>query len=242
MTWTIQPRSDGPGALSYVKTGTGPALVLIHGVGLRAEAWAAIFPLMAHEFTIYAVDMPGHGASPLAGVTGLSDYVVRIAAFVDALDGLVCVAGHSMGAMIALELAEVRPDKVRAVAALNAIFRRSDAAATAIRARAKALRDRVVCDPSATLERWFGAGHKAESAACRDWLTLTDPEGYATAYRIFANYVGPLGADLKAIGQRAGFITGAQDPNSTRQWRRLWRRLHRKEAHQLSLTPRIWPR
>ena len=39
MTWTTQPRSKF-GQLNAIVSGTGKQLVLIHGVGLRAEAWS----------------------------------------------------------------------------------------------------------------------------------------------------------------------------------------------------------
>ena len=47
MTRTIPPRSETPSGTSYLAMGEGGPLVLIHGVGLRAEAWAA---QMADDF------------------------------------------------------------------------------------------------------------------------------------------------------------------------------------------------
>ena len=111
MTWTTRPRSEGAGQIAYWRDGTGPALILIHGVGLRAEAWAALAPQLANRFTLYAVDMPGHGASPLGSVRALPDYVDRLHAFAKALGEPVSIVGHSMGAMIALELAARDPDE-----------------------------------------------------------------------------------------------------------------------------------
>lgn len=40
MTWTTQPRSNFA-ELQCIERGSGPSIVLIHGVGLRAEAWNA---------------------------------------------------------------------------------------------------------------------------------------------------------------------------------------------------------
>ncbi len=57
--------SDGS-TVRVLEAGAGEPLLLIHGVGLRAEAWAPQMRLEAH---VFAVDMPGHGDStpcPLA--------------------------------------------------------------------------------------------------------------------------------------------------------------------------------
>ncbi|MCK0149823.1 alpha/beta fold hydrolase [Marivita sp. S6314] len=219
MTWTTRPRSEGAGKISFWRAGQGAPLVLIHGVGLRAEAWAAIGPMLDKDFTVYAVDMPGHGGSPLNNAVTLQEYVTRICDFVQALDAPVCIAGHSMGAMIALELAGQMPDRVLGVAALNAIYRRTPDAARAVQARANALNPADPSSPDATLERWFGAhpqGALADSAeACRDWLTRVDPQGYAAAYRVFAHHDGPDNAVLRGLPMPALFQTGPGDLNST---------------------------
>ncbi|WP_420011884.1 alpha/beta fold hydrolase [Tateyamaria sp.] len=219
MTWTIRPRSEGPGGLYYWTEGAGPPIVLIHGVGLRAEAWGGVALLLAKDFTVYAVDMPGHGASPLDRARSLSDYTARFSVFIDGLDAAPIVAGHSMGAFIALDLATRGANALRAVAALNAVFERSDAAASAVQARAKALDGGSGADPLAPLERWFGASPHgsvgAAAKACRTWLTSVDPEGYAQAYRVFAHHDGPNRAALAELQTPTLFLTGSQDPNST---------------------------
>ena len=84
MTWTTRQRSDF-GTLQAITAGEGPIVLLVHGVGLQAEAWAAQIDALAHRFRVIAVDMPGHGKSPLAKqITALSDYTDTIAAGLDA--------------------------------------------------------------------------------------------------------------------------------------------------------------
>lgn len=219
MTWTTQPRSEGPGGLHYWAKGQGPALVLIHGVGLRAEAWGAMVPLLTPHFTVYAVDMPGHGASPLDGATRLADYSTRFAQLIEGMDGAVAIAGHSMGAMIALDLAITHPKSVRSIAALNAIFERTPDATQAVQARAAALRDSGPNDPTPTLQRWFSTApsgaHLAASQACQAWLTTADADGYSNAYSVFARHDGPSRTALSTLDTPALFLTGVGDPNST---------------------------
>lgn len=219
MTWTTRQRSEGAGALAYCVEGRGPAVVLIHGVGLRAEAWNAVSQTLAPDFTVYTLDMPGHGASPLAGAAQLNDYVARVLTFIHTLDAPIYLAGHSMGAMIAVEVAAQAPERVAAVAGLNAIYRRSAEAAAAVQSRAAALTHLTAPDPAPTLARWFGAapsGATAEAAAaCRSWLTQVDPDGYATAYGIFVRHDGPSKERLQRLQMPTLFQTGADDPNST---------------------------
>ncbi|WP_299831062.1 alpha/beta fold hydrolase [uncultured Roseobacter sp.] len=219
MTWTTRPRSEGAGALAYCAEGRGPAVVLIHGVGLRAEAWNAVSKALAPDFTVYTLDMPGHGASPLAGAAQLNDYVARVLTFIHTLDAPIYFAGHSMGAMIAVEVAAQAPEKVAAVAGLNAIYRRSAEAAAAVQSRAAALMHLTAPDPAPTLARWFGAapsGATVEAAAaCRAWLMEVDPDGYAAAYGVFARHDGPSEDRLQRLQMPTLFQTGADDPNST---------------------------
>ncbi|MFK7743897.1 MAG: alpha/beta fold hydrolase [Roseobacter sp.] len=221
MTWTTRQRSEGAGALSYYQAGTGPALVLIHGVGLRAEAWGALLPAMSRHFRVICVDMPGHGESALAGAGTLEDFCTRFTQFLAELPIPVFLAGHSMGALLAVELAVQHPRKVAGVAALNAVYKRSDAARDAVQARAASLRVGGTTDPTATLERWFGRAPTAKLTtardACQNWLVEADVDGYATAYDIFAHHSGLADHTLQALTCPALFMTGDRDLNSTPQ-------------------------
>ena len=50
----------------YQKSGSGPPLVLLHTIRTQLEYFRALVPLLAEKFTVYAVDMPGHGFSSVA--------------------------------------------------------------------------------------------------------------------------------------------------------------------------------
>ena len=88
--------------LAHSRTGTGPPLVLLHGIGLDRAAWDPVVPLLAREREVFAVDLPGFGETPpLPG----TPTVEALAAAVEEL-GLERphVAGNSLGGGIALEL------------------------------------------------------------------------------------------------------------------------------------------
>jgi pimeloyl-ACP methyl ester carboxylesterase len=212
MTWTTRPRSRA-GPLAAITYGEGPVVLLIHGVGLRAEAWCAQIDDVSRACRVVAVDIPGHGqSSALPDTAELADFTDRIVA---ALDEPAIVVGHSFGAMIALDMAIRHKARVKGVVALNAVYRRDAAAQAAVIARANNLDGKMIADPTATLERWFGGEPSPESNACKDWLQTVDPVGYRKAYRIFAREDGPMEADLKTLDCPALFVTGEQEPNST---------------------------
>lgn len=210
MTWTTRPRSELAGVAAIV-AGQGPDVVLIHGVGLRAEAFSAQITALSAQFRVTALDMPGHGGTP--ALRDPQDLLAYVAALAPALPDRCLVAGHSMGAMLALELSAQHPDKVAGVAALNAIYRRSPKAAQSVQARANDMKPPF--DHVPTLIRWFGSGDSPERTACAGWLNAADPAGYTAAYRVFAHADGPSEAALRALACPALFMTGALEPNST---------------------------
>jgi len=188
-------------------------VLLIHGVGLRGEAWCEQIEILSTTYTVMAVDMPGHGSSVLpegeVTLTRYSDCIANI------LTEPILVIGHSMGAMVALDIAVRFPSLVRGVAALNAVYQRDAAASTAVMARAIGLDGRSIPASSGTLERWFGTTDTPAREACRNWLSEVDPKGYAAAYRVFANEDGPAPGDLATLPCPALFMTGRKEPNST---------------------------
>ncbi|SEK86701.1 Pimeloyl-ACP methyl ester carboxylesterase [Roseovarius azorensis] len=212
MTWTTRPRFDLGDGLSGIVAGSGALVLLIHGVGLRAEAWAPQIDALSRYFRVIAADLPGHGKSRLGAEAALEDYTARLAR---ALNHPAVVIGHSMGAMIALDLARTVPGRVRGVAALNAIFRRGPEAKTAVQARAEYLSGAVRPDPEPTLRRWFGAADTEARRICRTWLEGVDAAGYRAAYGVFAREDGPSDATLRGLRCPALFMTGGQEPNST---------------------------
>jgi pimeloyl-ACP methyl ester carboxylesterase len=88
--------------LAHGRSGAGPPLVLIHGIGLDRHCWAPVVPLLAREREVFVVDLPGFGESPPL------DRAPAIAALADAVEALGIdrphVAGNSLGGEIALEL------------------------------------------------------------------------------------------------------------------------------------------
>ena len=53
--------------LAYERIGSGPPLVLLHGVGHRRQAWGAVLDRLTPHRDVILVDLPGHGESPCPG-------------------------------------------------------------------------------------------------------------------------------------------------------------------------------
>lgn len=215
MTSTILPRSEVAG-LSAIDVGEGHPVVLLHGVGLNADAWGPQVDTLRGDYRVIAPDMPGHGGSQCPdGTPPLETYVEAALAVVETLPQAAMLVGHSMGAMIALDVAVRAPSDVCAVAALNAVFERTPKADAAVRARAASFDETRAPDPSSTLHRWFGDAASPERSACETWLRNLDPRGYKLAYTAFAESRGPSRTALRSLACPALFATGALEPNST---------------------------
>ncbi|MGH2549024.1 MAG: alpha/beta fold hydrolase [Thermomicrobiales bacterium] len=97
--------------------GSGPALVLLHGIGSRGVSWIPVAAELAAEFRLVILDLRGHGASskPERGYL-ISDYARDLDAVLNEL-GLErpLIIGHSLGGMTALEWAIGHPHRAAAL-------------------------------------------------------------------------------------------------------------------------------
>jgi pimeloyl-ACP methyl ester carboxylesterase len=94
-------------ALAFDTQGSGPPLVLLHGIGSRRGVWDPVADALAREHRVIAVDMPGFGDSPPEDFEPTeAGYTARLERwFAEQGLGRPHVAGNSMGGGIALELA-----------------------------------------------------------------------------------------------------------------------------------------
>jgi pimeloyl-ACP methyl ester carboxylesterase len=93
--------------LAYERTGSGPPLMLLHGVGHRRQAWGAVVDLLAPSRELILVDLPGHGESPPLVTAGQPPVPVLLEAVLSLADELGFerphMAGNSLGGRLALE-------------------------------------------------------------------------------------------------------------------------------------------
>ena len=103
--------------------GALPAILMVHGAGMDHTVWSMQARYFAHHgFSVLAVDLPGHGRSAGAvpeTIPAFADWC--LAALDTAGAGDVLVMGHSMGALIALEVAARLGARCKALALLGSV-------------------------------------------------------------------------------------------------------------------------
>ena len=98
---------------AYVKAGSGPALLLIHGIGDSSDTWRPVVEQLAEHYTVIAPDLLGHGRSEKPR----ADY--SVAGFANGMRDLLSVlevdratvVGHSLGGGVAAQFAYQFPDR-----------------------------------------------------------------------------------------------------------------------------------
>ena len=103
--------------------GQGPLILLLHGAGGATQSWRGIMPILAEDFRVIAVDLPGQGFSQSGarsrlGLTAMAQDLASLATdqgwHPDAL------IGHSAGAALALEVARIAPWPHTPIVGINA--------------------------------------------------------------------------------------------------------------------------
>ncbi len=143
---------------AYSVDGSGPPLVLIHGIGSRRQTWNEIVQILKDEYTCITYDLRGHGDSPVSSdVFGLSELVEDLELLRTTLGYAEWhIAGHSLGGMIGPAYAHKHPDSALSLGLLStAAFRTEDDAAK-VQGVVASMEEHGVGNTLPTLvNRWF---------------------------------------------------------------------------------------
>jgi 3-oxoadipate enol-lactonase len=202
--------------------GDGPAVALVHGLGLNGAMWQWQLPALTPHFQVLTYDLLGHGASakPVAAAC-LAMFSEQLLQLLDRCRmERAAIVGFSLGGMIARRFALDHPDRLSALAILHSAHARTPAEREAVRARARQVQ---ASGPSATvdaaLERWFTAGFRAGNpqmmALVRDWIVSNDPMVYPDIYRVLADGEAELGDGIGKISCPTLVMTGEEDSGNT---------------------------
>jgi len=110
------------GTMTVWEGGSGPAMVLLHGAGDQAGAWARIMEPLVADYRVLAPDLPGHWKSdPRQGPITIEQLLAGLEALMDArcADEPAILVGNSMGAWIAFLYAVEHPQRVTRLVAIN---------------------------------------------------------------------------------------------------------------------------
>jgi pimeloyl-ACP methyl ester carboxylesterase len=108
--------------LRLLSQGSGPPLVLLHGVSLSAAAWAPLFSTLS-GYRLLAVDLPGHGLSDPVDYRHVQLRQHARELVDDIFDALgldeAPVIGHSLGGMLALWYAVTSAKRISGLVAIG---------------------------------------------------------------------------------------------------------------------------
>jgi len=261
-------RQAGP--LRVRTLGSGPTVVvLLHGLIAAGNSFGACYDALGEHATLVVPDLLGFGGSMDA--TGLTDAGAHIAALDAALAALgldqrpTVVAGHSMGACLALRWAAQHPDRVRSVVTFGAPLYLNRAEADehiAGMGRMEAILagdgplPRAACSwmcRHRKLASWIAVAYRPD---------LPVPVARSGVKHTWSAYSGSLEGLIRDTGwyaaleplSRAGIpvtlAAGAADPvpvpgrsaELAHEWPRLRQLLHPRADHELPLTDPEWCR
>ena len=131
--------------LSYRIAGSGPPVVCIQGVGVAGSGWGPQLPALASRFTVITIDNRGIGDSTLGSdLVTIDAMSADVAAIMEAERvERAHVVGHSMGGLIALQLALSRPSSVTSLSLLCTFANGADPTALSLRMAVLGLRCRL---------------------------------------------------------------------------------------------------
>ncbi|WP_138732223.1 alpha/beta fold hydrolase [Modestobacter excelsi] len=166
-------------SLAYDRSGTGPAVVLLHGWPGSREDFRLVRPLLAGGADVVAPDLRGFGESdkhavdPDEGYSGAAQARSISALLGELALGPVVLAGYDIGSRIAQAVAQAFPDRVRALVITPPVPGAG----------------RRVLDPTAQTEFWYQHFHRLPLAA---ELLDGDPDAVRSYLRHFwTSWSGP---------------------------------------------------
>jgi pimeloyl-ACP methyl ester carboxylesterase len=98
--------------VAFRRVGSGPVVVLIHGIAGTGAIWDALLPALAQSSTVIALDLPGHGQSgSSAGDYSIGGLAATVRDLLIALgEDRATIVGHSLGGGVAMQFCYLFPE------------------------------------------------------------------------------------------------------------------------------------
>lgn len=220
VAYSVSSRASAETA--YDMQGSGPAVALIHGLGLNRRMWQWQLPALVPHFSVLSYDLLGHGESArptrVPDLTLFSEQLLRI------MDSLgverAAIVGFSLGGMIARRFAIDHPDRLWAMVILHSAHDRTSAQREAVAKRVEQVEASGASSTvDAALERWFSPDFRLSNpqvmALVREWIMGNDPRTYPGAYRVLAEGDIEIAGNLDNISCPTLVVTGDQDAGNS---------------------------
>jgi 3-oxoadipate enol-lactonase len=196
-------------------SGTGPALVLLHCLGVDHHFWDFASAL-ERDYTLVRYDLPGHGETPVPSESySIEDLSAQLRALLHgARIDKAHVAGISLGGLIAQHFAASNPEMVERLVLIDTTPRYVDEMRHMWSVRAKTAREQgVAALIEGLLKIWFSDEAVARNAPSvqyvRSALARCPGEGYALACEALA--AADLRPDVERIAAQTMVICGDDD-------------------------------
>lgn len=109
----------------YLKAGSGPPVVLIHGGASDSNDWIETITPLSQSYTFYAPDMLGYGLTerdkPGYYLSEFVDFILDFIKTVGLDSDTISLVGHSLGGRICLDIALQHPEKVRRLVLIDSV-------------------------------------------------------------------------------------------------------------------------
>jgi pimeloyl-ACP methyl ester carboxylesterase len=107
--------------LRYVRAGSGPAVVLVHGFGSSIYTWKDLIAPLAARHDVVALDLPGFGQSDQPADLSFEDFPRAVVGLMDRLSlDRAALVGNSMGGATAAVVAARHPERVSSLVLIDA--------------------------------------------------------------------------------------------------------------------------
>ncbi len=220
-------RQAGVG-LNFRDDGSGPPVLLIHGVGSDLESWDGVIDALGRSRRYIRFDLRGHGGSRRTpGPYSLDGFASDALALLDHLGvQQVSVVGFSLGGLIAQAIALTAPGRVSHLGLVSTVGGRTAEEQARVEARAETLaQEGALTHLANAVDRWFTpefvATHPEVLEARREKSMQNDPDCYVAAYRVLAG--NDLGDQLDRIRVPTLIMTGEKDIGSSPRMARFMR-------------------
>lgn len=206
--------------IAWRRAGSGPAVLLIHGVGGDASNWDPIAERLRARHDVIAMDLRGHGKSDLITAPVDAHDLARDAVQVlDEAGVQACtVVGFSLGGAVAQALVLDHPDRVEGLAVIGTVAGRTPEEREKARDRIRFLEEHgLAALAEGNRERWFSEAFRREHPDVVDrrveQVKACDETSYRHAFRVFAT--ADFADRLHEIRVPTLVITGEHDLAAT---------------------------
>lgn len=215
--------------VAYQASGTGPVLLLVHGMAGSSTTWARVIPALSGRCTVVAPDLLGHGESAKPrGEYSLGSHadVLR-----DLMNGLgldrATLVGQSFGGGVVMQMAYQYPERCERLVLVDSggLGREVHPLLRALAIPAAEQIFPLVCNPglravAGRIATWFGrSGSPASQEMWRSYASLADADARWAFFRTLRAVVEPSGQAVSAANRLylsaqlpTLIVWGARDP------------------------------